>query len=61
MALGTNSEGMAILVGNEVGLVEIGTVTDMSHARLTRMNRERNKEVLFMAKSPFILHDSQPE
>ena len=43
--------------GNHFGV----GVNEMSHARVTTMNREMNKKAFFIGKSPFMLDHSHQE
>jgi hypothetical protein len=45
--VGTSVAGITVFVGSGTGLVVGFTVTDMSHARVTKMNRERNNKDRF--------------
>jgi hypothetical protein len=53
--VGFSMVGSTVFVGRGVGLTVGATVTARSQARVTTINRDRNKSVFFMVKFPFML------
>jgi hypothetical protein len=61
VAGGTGVGGTVVFVGRGAGLLVGPTATDISQARLTRINRERSNKILFMVEFPFAPYDSDLE
>jgi len=64
--VGVTETGMIVFVGRGSGLAEGATATDRSHARVTMLNREKNKKifftiVLYMVEFPFGFNHSHQE
>jgi hypothetical protein len=53
ICVGTSVTGISVFVGTGAGFVGVLTLTDMSHARDTRINSERVSKAFFIVGLPF--------